>query len=333
MPPSSEGSDPQPQPASTLPYTPLEVTARIYSTAAGISVSCSAVWVSVNGIVTSGPNGITAQAMNAGIDAMIGARVYTTLSADRTRMSSLKASLMPSARLCSSPNGPHTLGPMRCCIRATTRRSNQILNSVSRTKITKTKTALSRTTQPESLPKRSLIAISFNAVALDIVCAGDIANVIGGPVLLGHIRLRRGRQNVRGLQPDDVPVIGLQQTAQRPAGRIGGRPHDAIGHVDGQRGPRDAPGLGRQLTHVPGLNPGGGQGRLARPDHRGAGRGLIGGHAVLTASVVDLLAPRGQDHMAVRHRSGLDRDGGRLTAAARPRPDLVELGTHVVCGT
>src|SRR5699024_12813448 len=56
---SSEYVDPEDQPASTMPYTPIEVTARIYSTATGISVSCSAVWVSVNGIVTSGPNGIT----------------------------------------------------------------------------------------------------------------------------------------------------------------------------------------------------------------------------------------------------------------------------------
>src|SRR5699024_6922905 len=293
MPPSSEYVDPEDQPASTMPYTPIEVIARIYSTATGISVSCSAVWVSVNGIVTSGPNGITAQAMNAGIDAIIGARVYTTLSAERTRMSSLKASLMPSARLCSSPNGPHTFGPTRCCIRATTRRSNQILNSVSTTRTTKTRTALSSTTQPESLPKRSLIAISFDPVALDIVCAADITNVIGGPVLLGHIRLRRGRQNVRGLQPDDVAVIGLQQTAQRPAGRIGGRPRDAVGHIDRQRGQRDAPCVGRQLAHVAGPDSGGGQGRLARPDHGGTRRGLIGGHAVLTASVVDLLAARG----------------------------------------
>ena len=40
------------------------------STATGMSVSCSGVTVSVNGIVTSGPNGITAKAMKAGITAM-----------------------------------------------------------------------------------------------------------------------------------------------------------------------------------------------------------------------------------------------------------------------
>ena len=57
-------------------------------------------------------------------------------------MSSFSASFTPSARLCSRPNGPFTLGPMRCCIRATTRRSNQMLNSVSTTRITKISTAL-----------------------------------------------------------------------------------------------------------------------------------------------------------------------------------------------
>ena len=67
-------------------------------------------------------------------------------------MSSLNASLMPSARLCSSP-GPTRLGPIRCCIRATTRRSTQIVNSVITTRNTKTTTALTRTSHHGSSPK------------------------------------------------------------------------------------------------------------------------------------------------------------------------------------
>ena len=71
----------------------------------------------------------------------------TALSAAVGMMSSFSASFTPSARLCSRPNGPCTLGPIRCCMRATTRRSHQMLNSVSSTRITKISTALMMITQ------------------------------------------------------------------------------------------------------------------------------------------------------------------------------------------
>ena len=73
---------------------------------------------------------------------MIGARTKTALSAACGVMSSFSASLMPSARPCSSPNGPTRLGPMRICIRATTRRSAQIMMSVATTRKPKMTTAL-----------------------------------------------------------------------------------------------------------------------------------------------------------------------------------------------
>ncbi len=44
--------------------------------------------------------------------------------------SSLKNSLMPSASVCSSPNGPALLGPMRFCMPAITLRSNHTMNIV-----------------------------------------------------------------------------------------------------------------------------------------------------------------------------------------------------------
>ena len=52
---------------------PIEAIASTNSTATGMSVSCSGVWLSLNGSVTTGPNGITAKATNAGIAAMTGA--------------------------------------------------------------------------------------------------------------------------------------------------------------------------------------------------------------------------------------------------------------------
>ena len=86
--------------------------------------------MSVPGIVTTGPNGTTAKARNAVVQEMIGAMMKTTLSAAAGMMSSFSASFTPSARDCSRPNGPVRFGPSRLCIRATTRRSAQIMTRV-----------------------------------------------------------------------------------------------------------------------------------------------------------------------------------------------------------
>ncbi len=85
--------------------------------------------MSVNGIVTIGPSGITANDRKDGMAAMIGARMNTIRSAPLGMMSSLRASFTPSARLCSRPKGPVRLGPGRFCIRPMILRSATIMMS------------------------------------------------------------------------------------------------------------------------------------------------------------------------------------------------------------
>src|SRR5207245_5834336 len=86
-PPRSGYAEPDAQPASTTPYTPIEEHASTSSTATGMSVSCNGVWWPKT--ETFGPNGITENAVNAQIAEMIGAKKYTTLSASVGMMSSL----------------------------------------------------------------------------------------------------------------------------------------------------------------------------------------------------------------------------------------------------
>ena len=102
------------------------------STATGRSVSWSGVCTPK--MDTSGPNGMIAKLMNAGMTAMAGASQNSSLSTCRGTMSSLSASLIPSISDWSSPNLPARFGPGRCCIRPMTRRSAQIMNSVTSTR-------------------------------------------------------------------------------------------------------------------------------------------------------------------------------------------------------
>src|SRR6266540_4863699 len=113
-----------------------------------IPTSRSAIW---NGTcrpnsVTPVPNGITAKARNAGIMAITGARRYTGRSAKVGVIPSLKNSLIPSARVISTPRGPARIGPMRVCMSAATLRSSQIrsITVMSRAKNTTTTRATSR---------------------------------------------------------------------------------------------------------------------------------------------------------------------------------------------
>src|SRR4029450_11839304 len=153
--PSSEYVDPDDQPASTIPYTPIEAIATIKSTDTGRSVTCNGVMISVNGTRTSPAIGMTAKAVIAGMATTNGASMNTTLSAAVGVKSSLNLSFMPSARDCSSPNGPFMLGPWRCCMKATMRRSYQIVNRVSSIKITNANSALRATTHHRSLKNTS----------------------------------------------------------------------------------------------------------------------------------------------------------------------------------
>src|SRR2546423_11306949 len=154
-PPSSGYVEPDAQPPSTTPYTPIEEQASTSSTATGMSVICNGVcWPAMD---TWGPNGITENAVNAHTVEMTGAKKYTTLSASRGMMSSLNASFSPSASDWSRPNGPTRFGPGRTCMRATTRRSYQIAKSVMTTRKTKTARTLARTSHQVSWPNWSRV--------------------------------------------------------------------------------------------------------------------------------------------------------------------------------
>src|ERR1700694_3852945 len=76
------------------------------------------------------PIGITAHERNAAATAIVGATTYRTLSVLAGTKLSLKASLMPSAASCSSPNGPTRFGPGRRWIRPSATRSNQTVQAV-----------------------------------------------------------------------------------------------------------------------------------------------------------------------------------------------------------
>src|SRR4051794_41174157 len=71
-PPSSGYVEPDAQPASTTPYTLIEEHASNTSTETGTSVSCNAVWCPK--IDTTGPKGMTENAVNAQVAEITGAR-------------------------------------------------------------------------------------------------------------------------------------------------------------------------------------------------------------------------------------------------------------------
>jgi hypothetical protein len=128
----------------------MDATAMMNSTETGRSLTWSGVTMSVKGMRTGPAIGITAKAVMAGTATMNGASMKTTFSAAFGVKSSLNISFMPSARDCSRPNGPFMVGPLRCCIRPTTRRSNQMVNRVITSRKTRANTALSKTTHHTS---------------------------------------------------------------------------------------------------------------------------------------------------------------------------------------
>ena len=69
---------------------------------------------SVRSNTKSGPNGNDMNAAKTGANARYGARKNKIWSARPGSKSSLLASLMPSAKDCSSPSGPTRFGPCRC---------------------------------------------------------------------------------------------------------------------------------------------------------------------------------------------------------------------------
>src|ERR1041384_4302148 len=73
-PPRSGYVEPDAQPASTTPYTPIDEQASTSSTATGMSVTCSGVLCPKT--ETTGPNGMTENAVNAHTVEMTGAKKY-----------------------------------------------------------------------------------------------------------------------------------------------------------------------------------------------------------------------------------------------------------------
>ena len=76
----------------------------------------------------------------------------TTLSAWSGSRSSLKKSLMPSARVWAMPKGPARLGPMRLCMSEMTLRSNQIMSMTATIRAPKTTSTLMRTMRKTTQP-------------------------------------------------------------------------------------------------------------------------------------------------------------------------------------
>src|SRR6478735_12490150 len=212
---------------------PIEAIAITNSTATGMSVSWSG--VSSPKKFTVGPNGMTANVTNAGTVAMTGARTKTSLSAAFGVMSSLSASFTPSANDCSRPKGPCTLGPMRCCMRATTRRSHQMLKSVRSTRTTKTRIVLSPMTHHGSCPNWLSVSLIISLGTGDLhSCAGarhvgeqaTACRACGQPDHVvgdvGDLRRHRDRASVTGDgdgRPEALDVGGAQPRHRRPGGR------------------------------------------------------------------------------------------------------------------
>ena len=124
------------QPASTIPYTPRAVTAKMNSSPTSIAAICSC---SVRpcshagskpqaGSVNGGPYGSTATASSAVVTATTGAARKPHLLAPSGITSSLKKSLMPSAIGWRIPSGPVRFGPSRNCMNASSRRSIQVIS-------------------------------------------------------------------------------------------------------------------------------------------------------------------------------------------------------------
>ena len=85
--------------------------------------------------------------------------MYTQRSAIAGWMSSLNASFNPSARDCSNPKGPTRLGPGRCCMRPTTRRSIQIMNKVMTIRNTKITTTFTMISHSGSSPSSASVGV------------------------------------------------------------------------------------------------------------------------------------------------------------------------------
>ena len=273
------------------------------STATGMSVSCSGVAVSVNGIVTSGPSGITENATKAGITASTGASTKTTLSAAFGVMSSLSASFTPSARLCSRPKGPCMFGPIRCCMRATTRRSHQMLNSVSSDEHDEDQHGL-EDHDPHGVvaEARSMSSRGAASRLSAVIRAGRDASSDRRPVAGQRDDGLRTGAEVAG-EVDAAEAVGAQTTSSSRSATPAGE-HDRAGPVD-------------SCTGSPTASAERGERRLADQRDRGRSAGVVGRVAVLHRAVAD--------HRLPRRRAGTPRRWS--AASSRPLEPAASLGS------
>src|SRR5918997_4109821 len=205
----------------------MEAMATMNSTDTGRSVTWSGVVMSVKGTRTSPATGMTANAVMAGMATTNGASMNTSLSAAVGVKSSLNISFMPSARDCSNPNGPFMFGPWRCCMKATTRRSNQMVNRVSTSSTTRANTALIATTHQGSRRNSSLIA-------RPPVCQWGRGGGSRGssPLLISSRDLLVGHRYHVSHRPDRHQVTGPRGQVLRhlDAGRPAAQPHHTVDH-------------------------------------------------------------------------------------------------------
>src|SRR5688500_9708943 len=111
------------QPAGTMPYTPMDVIARMNRKPIGSGAS--AISMGPQGEFQVAPNGITAHAIRAGMKAIAGASTKIGVYAASGYVSSFMMFLSPSAAGCSHPF-PTRFGPCRSCIHADTLRSASV---------------------------------------------------------------------------------------------------------------------------------------------------------------------------------------------------------------
>src|SRR5437868_5445995 len=92
------------QPPRMIPYTPVDVRARMRSRPTFVSVGTK---------VGGGPYGIRQKTRNAGSSGSIGPRKYAIFSALDGTMSSFSRNLIGSATIWNRPFGPTRFGPRR----------------------------------------------------------------------------------------------------------------------------------------------------------------------------------------------------------------------------
>ena len=144
-----------------MPYTAIDEKARtkrkpIGGSASWNSVLCPNIEMTPSfPFEKSPPTGITANTMKAGTNERNGASLKTARSARSGVRSSLKKTLMPSARLCRIPQGPARVGPRRFCMSPMILRSNQIISIVATSRNTNVITTLSSTIRTTA---RSIVA-------------------------------------------------------------------------------------------------------------------------------------------------------------------------------